>query len=155
MMNGMVEILNDKQRFLTGRVATDIEISEIKRWFGNLLSLESLLEILTKYKIIGHYFTLLESEDCSGMGVEMQWMTPKDQIEEAYDFYPGIIVSKHNYIPIGTCLNGSGDPYFLKIDLNGDWNLYRVLHDFVLDNIYNEEKAEFVISLGGLFSNID
>ena len=84
----------------------------------------------------------------------MEWMDAKTQIEEAFEYYPGILLIDHNYFPIGTCLIGSGDPYFLRLDDYNKWNIYRGLHDMASDLVYKDELIEFVISLDDLLKNI-
>jgi hypothetical protein len=105
--------------------------------------------ILSKYKIIGQEFDLSAGEDASGMGINMQWMTPNDMVEEAFNFYPGIIAVKHQFFPIGMCMSGSGDPYFLRKDLNS-YKIYRVLHDYTRDGVFVDEMIEYVITLDDL-----
>ena len=35
---------------------------------------------------------------------------------EMNKFHPGLVVKNDDYIPIGGCLTGSGDPYFFNIE---------------------------------------
>jgi len=77
--------------------------------------------------LIGQTFSIPEEFDESGLGVEMERMSPKAQIEEAFEMFPGKLVIDKNYLPVGECLEGSGDPYFFDMN-NSDWHLVRILH---------------------------
>ena len=150
-MNRLNDALDSSKNFLKGRNASPSEILLLQEKFKDIKGVESLLLAL-QYNIIGHTFKLSFAEDASKNGVSMTWLSPSGQIEEAYQFYPGIIVIKEGYIPIGECLFGSGNPYFLKND--GDiLNIYRVLHD-VSDDIFTPEMVELVIPFEGLFNSI-
>jgi len=73
----------------------------------------------------------------------MEWMSAEVQIDEAFNFYPGLIVVEKSFIPVGICLQGSGNPYFLRIE-DENWKIYRILHDF---NSFNEKMVEYVTTL--------
>ena len=49
--------------------------------------------------------------------------------EEARELYPGIEAVKNGYLPIGTCMVGSGDPYFLKVADGKNPPVVRIPHD--------------------------
>lgn len=61
--------------------------------------------------------------------------------DEAERFYPGLVVIKDGFVPIGQCLGGSGDPYFINIEDNPPGPLYRVYHDSVADADYDRAEA--------------
>ncbi|WP_417355440.1 hypothetical protein [Flavobacterium sp.] len=105
---------------------------------------EKLVEILKKEPLICKHISLDESIDESGFGVEMQWMTVNEQLEEMNEFYPGIIVSKYGYLPVGKCLEGSGNPYFIK-EIDNELCLFRILHD--LDENEIDQGVEFICLL--------
>ena len=130
-----------------GRIITKEEVEILKSAFGLMIPL-NLLDLLMHKMIIGSKFKLLEQEDKSGLGVNMQWLTPQEQIEESFQFYPGMIAIKKGYIPIGKCLYGSGDPYFIK--QNTLFKVYRVPHDCVVDNKMNELQVEYICTLDEL-----
>jgi len=150
-MNKLTEILDSKKKSLKGRNASASEIFLVKEKFKDINGIELLLLILD-YNIIGHTLKLSLVEDASRNGVSMQWLSPSGQVEEAFQFYPGIIVVKEGYIPIGECLYGSGDPYFMKNDA-GNLNIYRVLHD-VSDEMFTPEMVELIISFEGLINSL-
>jgi hypothetical protein len=118
----------------------------IQSWFLNLLK---------KFPLIGVCFSLSENDDMSELGVELKWLTPDQIVEEALFSYPGKSVLKYGYLPIGACLLGSGDPYFLKMTENSEESaLVRIPHNFASENNnYPEDKIELVsISLSKFFS---
>lgn len=127
---------------MKGRLILNSEIELIKQ-LKTISYPKWLIDFHRQNKVIQKYFSLSENEDKSEMGVEMQWMTIKEQLEEMTDFYPGKVAIKYEYFPIGKCLEGSGDPYFLKLN---DRNIYlhRVPHDSIVENILDVNDIEFV-----------
>jgi hypothetical protein len=149
-----IEILNSRKNYLTGRVYMEEEILLLLKSFKDLSFIKEFLNIFSNYRIIGQVFTLSKDQDFSRMGMDMEWMDAKTQIVEAFEAYPGILLIDHGYLPIGSCLMGSGDPYFLKPDNNNKWNIYRGLHDMASGLVYKDELIEFVNSLDDLLINI-
>ena len=74
-------------------------------------------------------FSLSEKYDESELGVELEWMSIKSIFFEAKENYPGKIAIKKGFLPVGTCLEGSGDPYFLNCNLGSEGMLVRIPHD--------------------------
>jgi hypothetical protein len=64
----------------------------------------------------------------------MQWLTPAQIISEATEAFPGVVAGAAGYLPVGSCLLGSGDPYFLKIEAAADPPVVRIPHDAVTDD---------------------
>ena len=150
----LTEILNSRKNSLTGRVYTEEEILLLATSFKNLPFIKEFLNIFSNYNIISQVFTLSEDQDFSRMGIDMECMDAKSQIEEAFEAYPGILLTDHGYFAIGSCLLGSGDPYFLKLGENDKWNIYRGLHEMASELVYKDELIEFVISLDDLLINM-
>jgi len=139
-----------QRRFdLSGRVATQEELESIGERFKFLDWVRSFQDLIKNVNIIGASFELSESADQSGVGVDMEWLTPGEQIDEAFNFYPGLIVVEKGFIPIGSCMKGSGDPYFLRAT-EYQWQVYRVLHDFIA---FNERMTELVCTLDVLLEH--
>ncbi|TCR83777.1 hypothetical protein EV561_1081 [Rhizobium sp. BK376] len=70
-------------------------------------------------------------------------------LSEALEAYPGIVVSNMGYIPVGMCLSGSGDYYYLdaKTGDPSDPPLVRVPHEAMTSaTTYAEEQIEVVCS---------
>lgn len=130
------------------RIINVDEIYALKKNFGQLIP-ASLLRLLSEQELIGEYFELSEESDASGLGVDMQWMTPNEQLQEAFEFYPGISALKKKYVPIGKCLQGSGDPYFIKEE-NSLLQVYRIPHESVIDDDLDESQIEFVCTVNKL-----
>lgn len=131
-----------------GRKITKEEILMLQAKFRHRFPL-SLFDVLSAKEIVGSVFELSEEQDNSGFGVNMHWLTPDEQIEEATEFYPGKVVIDFDYIPIGKCLEGSGDPYFVKSAQN-HLQIFRVPHEGCLD--FNESNVEYICSLDELLS---
>ena len=137
---------------LRGRTITDEEVLLVREQFEKAVFPDILIDILRRYNIIDHQFSLTEEQDLSGFGVEMQWLTPKSQIEEAYDYYPGILAIKEKYLPIGSCLLGSGDPYFLKME-EDKWHIVRIPHDSATGDKLDHDSLETIGTINSLLNS--
>jgi hypothetical protein len=109
------------------------------------MRLDELLELWTKAPLTGAYIDLDESDDRSELGVRMQWMTVDEILDEANQATPGIQAARLGYLPIGKCMTGSGDPYFVDTKAAG-YPLVRVPHTSVnaSTDVLNETKIERV-----------
>ncbi len=87
-----------------------------------------LLDLMTDFNISATTFEVDEEHDKSGLGVELKWMSGEEIGDEAIHAYPGQVVVSSRYFPVGVCLVGSEDPYFLRVRTG---ELVRVPHDAV------------------------
>lgn len=101
----------------------------------------SLAALLTSQPLIGLTFRLTTDADESELGAEFRWMTADQMIDEATAAYPGIVAVTRGLLPVGICLEGSGDPYFVRLE---DGALVRVPHDAVRGNDLNMSRVEKV-----------
>jgi hypothetical protein len=113
-----------------GRRITPEEIRLLRARLGALVP-EWLLELLAEQPLSGSEVTLAPDQDASGLGVEMRWMSPREMVSEATEAYPGPAARDRGLLPVGTCLLGSGDPYFVAAGESTDPALVRVPHDAV------------------------
>lgn len=140
----MQESLNYKRSKMTGRIASNTELKLLSNRFGNPTTITVLSSVISTYPIIGQSFELESDLDSSNFGVEMEFMTPTQLVEEAFDYYPGISATKSGYVPVGLCLVGSGDPYFVKV-IDGTLWIYRIPHTAVnKDDSLDETEVELV-----------
>lgn len=86
-------------------------------------------EFLDRHALRGAKVEIPGDADLSGMGGDLQLMDEAQAREEAEDGYPGIVVRADGFVPVGMCLAGSGDPYFIRIGDGAGGPLYRVYHD--------------------------
>lgn len=122
----------------TGRLTAALPSSVTPLW---------LLRVLAKYGLAGVNFTLEDGLDESELGVEMKWLHADEMIEEALMCYPGKPALNAGFLPIGACLLGSGDPYFLKLEdgNESDPALVRIPHESVVsENEIREDSIEVV-----------
>ncbi len=124
-----------------GRLINEKELELIDENYPNYL-----LSIIEEIKVIGKEFSLDEEQDESEFGVEMQWMTVEEQLEEAYNVYPGILALPIGYYPIGKCLEGSGDVYFIS-KKDKEPKVFRIPHDAILNDEINESEIDFICNL--------
>src|SRR5262249_12025880 len=127
---------------------TSDELASLRDRLGNQLVPNWLAQLVMSFPVTGADFSLSEVNDESGLGAEMHWLTPDQIIDEATNTYPGIAAIRCRYLPVGSCLVGSGDPYFLKIDESGDPAIVRIPHEAAkADNDeLDESRVEIVCS---------
>jgi hypothetical protein len=134
---------------LYGHKLSETEVQNLQTCLPTNLQLNSLLAALSCFRLCGVSFLLREEDDESEMGAELKWLNPSQIVEEAFSAYPGKSVLTLGYLPIASCLLGSGDPYFLNLGNHSpsDPALVRVPHDFASEvSGYPEEKIEIVSS---------
>jgi hypothetical protein len=68
-------------------------------------------------------------------------MEPNGIIRERLEMYPGIATAPLSYVAIGTCPEGSGDPYFVKVTCGEDPPLVRIPHEGLEHNLSFTESA--------------
>ena len=73
-----------------------------------------------------------EDRDLSELGIDLKIMTFEQAISEANEAHPGIEASKSGYFPVGMCLVGSGDYYYIDTAQGEGGPLYRIYHDSVI-----------------------
>jgi hypothetical protein len=62
-------------------------------------------------------------------------------VDEAVEAYPGILALPLGYIPVAKCLEGSGDPYFFRLN---DGAIVRIPHQAAVGSELDEEQVEVV-----------
>jgi hypothetical protein len=120
--------LLSRRAALSGRQITAEERRELEQEFSADLDVGWLLDLMTEFPLAGTTFTLDETNP-SEIAVDMKWMAPADIREEGRELYPGLDAVKNGYLPIGICLIGSGDPYFLKVGDGKNPPVVRIPHD--------------------------
>ncbi len=116
------------------------ELDDVERMLGVSLPHE-IRAYLQDIAVVGAVTMIEEEEDESGMGAEFRWMEPLQMVSEGRDCFPGVAISRHGFLPIGICQEGSGDPYFVRLC---DGALVRVLHDAPWSDGLQEEAVELV-----------
>jgi hypothetical protein len=91
--------------------------------------------------LAGMQVELSDQDDLSGVGASIQLFNEADAASEANDVYPGLIVKAEGYVPIACCAEGSGDPYFIRIQDQRPGPVYRIYHDSVHDENYDRGQA--------------
>ncbi|WP_435248880.1 hypothetical protein ACMAZD_05785 [Vibrio sp. nBUS_14] len=140
---------------LTGLKASEEDINQLVEQLPDGLVPSSLLPLLKSFPLAGVCFSLDEEDDESEFGADLKWFTVRQMLEEALEVYPGKGVLKLGYLPVASCLTGSGDPYFLKVlNDNDDPPLVRIPHEFVSDDgEYPESEIELVCGSLSQFFN--
>ncbi|MBM2813076.1 MAG: hypothetical protein HW416_3835 [Chloroflexi bacterium] len=83
----------------------------------------------------------------------MQWSDARNIRSESLECYPGCAILPRGYVNVASCLEGSGDPYFICLTQGEDPPLYRVYHDVSdqPDLILEEGLHEVAPSLSTFF----
>ena len=81
--------------------------------------------------IVGVDFEIDEKSDLSELGGDLRIMTSEQCIDEGLNCYPGILAAKSGYVPVGMCLEGSGDYYYINREDGALGPLYRIYHDAI------------------------
>jgi hypothetical protein len=124
-------VLARRQTEMTGRLITEQEAQDLKKELQPSLLPSWLLDLFLTYPLVETTFRLTANQDSSGLGVAMKWLSPRQIISETTESFPGISAAPLGYVAIGMCLEGSGDPYFLKSTSGSDPLLVRIPHDAV------------------------
>ncbi len=125
---------------LTGRRATESEVDELRRIVPDLP--DDLIALLLNFPVVGESFSLAEDHDESQRGAELRILTAAESVDEALNAYPGVIARKLGFLPIGICLEGSGDPYFVKCP---EGTMTRIPHDSIgADDSLDLREVELV-----------
>ena len=98
-------------------------------------------EFARSHRLIGTSACLSESDDLSGMGADLQFLTDAQAKEELTECWPGIGVAPDGYVPVAWCSVGSGDYYYINRNDGPNGALYRVYHDAVGPDGYDPEAA--------------
>jgi len=153
----MIELLiflTENSSTFNGVKAESDEIEILKKSIPNLEVLDCWVELIMKFKLIGIEIELDDLTDQSGIGGELQIMTLTETVEESTKFYPGIIAINKGYIPIGKCLEGSGDPYFLNF-ASGVMSVFRIPHDCLNSkDEFNTVVVEYINSLESTLKSV-
>lgn len=129
-----------------GRLTSADEVARLRGALPARLCPNWLAELLQTVPIVGSDFELGEDVDPSDLGVDMRFLSTDDMIEEATEVYPGIVAHPLGYLPVGACLAGSGDYYYLDLRNPGDHDppLVRLPHDAVDGENYREYEIDIV-----------
>jgi hypothetical protein len=99
------------------------------------------VQFIESNQLAGQTVCLGEDDDLSKIGVDMQFLSEEQSAEELNTLWPGIRVGRDGYVPVGGCLIGSGDQYFLNVNDGPNGPLYRIYHDAVYEEGYDVEHA--------------
>ena len=99
------------------------------------------IDFVKSHRLFSRAFSLPEHIDRSSLGAELQFLTEEQSHDELTNFWPGIGVSGDGYVPVASCLLGSGDYYYINANDGPNGPLYRIYHDAVGPDGYNPGDA--------------
>jgi hypothetical protein len=103
------------------------------------------VKFISNNGLVGATVQVPEERDQSGLGAELEFLTQEQSIDEATNCWPGLAVAKDGYVPVGSCLCGSGDYYYIRIIDGAAGPLYRIYHDAVDGDGYDPNEAIAVV----------
>ncbi|MEN8251513.1 MAG: hypothetical protein ABFS32_21490 [Bacteroidota bacterium] len=106
---------------------------------------EYWLNFIASNQLVGKDFEIDEESDLSELGADLKIMSKEQSIDESTNCSPGIWVSKSGYIPVGMCLSGSGDYYYLNVNDGKAGPLYRIYHDDVDESGFDDKAIDKVL----------
>ena len=95
--------------------------------------------------LLGRDIDVPEEADLSDLGAVFRVMTQAQCHSEAVEAYPGKVATCVGFYPVGMCLEGSGDYYYLQTAEGEKGALYRIYHDSVNGNALSEDGVERVL----------
>ena len=99
------------------------------------------LQFIEDHKLLGRSASVGEDIDLSKIGAEMKFLTAAQSGDELANFWPGIGVAHDGYVPVASCLEGSGDYYYINLNDGPIGPLYRIYHDAVGQDGYDAQNA--------------
>ena len=111
-----------------------------------------LSDLLTSVPLSGLELGWRESPGPDGIAW-LQWSDARGIRSESIECLPGSAILSKGYISVASCLEGSGDPYFISLSEGDDPPLYRVYHDVSdeADEILEDGLDEVAPSLSHFF----
>lgn len=98
-------------------------------------------DFVERHQLPGAEVELSEEADLSEIGATIGLYNEAQAIDEADNFYPGLVVKVDGFVPIGQDMTGGGDPYFINLNDSAPGPLYRIYHDSVHDRAYDRGDA--------------
>jgi len=129
------DILRDRKAELHGAVLSPLDAERLASTCPTWL-----LDAWREAPLTGARLYLDDKVDPTGVGVSMQWMTAVELLSEATEASPGREALPAGFVPIGKCLEGSGDPYF--VSQGEDSGLVRIPHSAARGGRLNPEAIE-------------
>lgn len=101
----------------------------------------SYRQFVERHGLAGAEIEIPGADDLSGIGASIEILDEAGAAAEANDFYPGLVVKEDGFVPVGGCLLGSGDPYFINSRDEPPGPVYRIYHESVSDSGYDRGDA--------------
>ena len=98
-------------------------------------------QFVERNSLAGKEAEIPETADLSGGRSCIGLFDESEAADEAERFYPALIVRADGFMPIGQCLLGGGDPYFINLHDDPPGPVYRIYHESVMDRTYDPELA--------------
>jgi hypothetical protein len=101
----------------------------------------ALLKEMHQRRLVGSQVAIAPQDEPSGLGVDLEWMTPAQMVSEATEASPGKEAVGVGLYPIGICLAGTGDYYYYR---EHDGAVVRVPHDAVVRTKLDLKQVELI-----------
>jgi hypothetical protein len=94
-----------------------------------------------QHGLVGREIEVSQRDDLSGVGAVIEILDEAQAMLEADHFHPGLIVKANGFVPIGGCGIGTGDSYFINLRDAQPGPVYRIDHEAVSQNGYDQDRA--------------
>ncbi len=98
-------------------------------------------DFVEQHALSGAEIDIPSGIDPTGAGAEFEILSDVSIRQEAEELFPGIGVAADGFVPVGGCVIGTGDPYFINSNDGPCGPLYRIYHDAVSDAGYDRNDA--------------
>ncbi|MGE3173057.1 MAG: hypothetical protein AB7O97_10570 [Planctomycetota bacterium] len=102
------------------------------------------IAFLAQHQLTNRVVIIGEGDDVSGVGADLTLLNQDKSLGEQ-GAYPGLKVHEHGFIPVAACNLGSGDPYFINANDGPHGPLYRIYHDAVGEDGYDDSAIDIVL----------
>ncbi len=124
ILDGIADTMSFNELYrLKGKRSSQESCQRLKKEFPGF-PISWLVAAMSEFPLAGCNFFL------DPIDLDMEWMTVEKMVEESKKFYPGISSTQHNYFPVGTCLYGSGNPYFINLN-DSNKAVVQIPHDAI------------------------
>ena len=103
-------------------------------------------DFLEKNKIVGEIRVINKEHDLSGVGIKMKFLSLRGALTITLNRHPARFLANFGYVPIGLCMYGSGDNYYINKNDGKNGRLYRIYYDGVNNKLINDGAIDRVFN---------
>jgi hypothetical protein len=97
-------------------------------------------------KCMDKILTIHHDDDLSEVGIKMRLLSLNESLNISINHFPARLLSNYGYIPVGICMHGSKDDYYINKRDGKNGCLYRVYYDGINDENIFEGAIDKVLN---------